>query len=41
MSGTRIVKPGHGRGSQFCDIGYEQDWGYELKEAVGAGSRKG
>ena len=22
MSG-RIVKPGHGRGSQFCDIGYE------------------
>lgn len=41
MSGTRIVKPGHGRGSQFCDIGYEQDWGYELKEAVSAGSRKG
>jgi hypothetical protein len=19
----RIVKPGHGRGSQFCDTGYE------------------
>jgi hypothetical protein len=44
MSG-RIVKPGHGRGSQFCDIGYEEDCdyrsgGYELKEAVRAGSRK-
>ena len=43
MSGW-IVKPGHSRGSQFCDIGYGYDCdyrsgGYGLKEAVCTGSR--